>query len=264
MSQRARFLSAIKFFARGNQAQFKFAFEGKKSTESDYNAFMRLNAHKGVYITKGQGENPAYPMVGNFICSKGSLPEIVPYMSAKTITGDMAYMGIPTSLSSGNAKVSDLSVQLMNYLNVPAGTILTFFAIQQIESVISDDGYITVPATARPVQWDIKQFRLDPNDTRDLEEIGFEILDQDNLVTPGFVVNKWYGKSYAAVGIIASREENGTLKVSNCTLQLNQSSKVAWARGIESSYMYGVLADWGAADKAVLQGGLLTEQTAGE
>lgn len=260
MIQRSRFLSAIKFFSRGNQAQFKFAYEGKKSTESDYNAFMRLNAYKGVYITKTQGENLAWPMLGSFVCSKGSLTEVVPVVSAKTQDTDAAYMGCRVSITSQSATVAEVSTELTRTLRVPVGTILTFFALQQTYSTIDENGNMTVLAGAKPVEWLIKQIRLDTTDTRTLEEVGFEIDPTSHILSPGFHIHKWHGQSYAAIGIVASREENGSLKVSTCNLLMNDASQLAAAIARSTANMNAVIADWGAAEKAVLQGGLLPEQ----
>ena len=73
MYQRALFTDAVKFYTRGRRNLFQFAFENKKENESDYNAFMRENAKRGVVISKAAFDNYGYPALGNFIMSKAFL-----------------------------------------------------------------------------------------------------------------------------------------------------------------------------------------------
>ena len=61
MYQRARFSNAGRFFTRGRQAFFKFAFEGKKKGTSDFNAFMKSNINRSVLISKSALQVAGYP-----------------------------------------------------------------------------------------------------------------------------------------------------------------------------------------------------------
>lgn len=69
--QRSLFADAVRFYTRGVQNTFKFAFERKLENESDYNAFMRLNVNRGVRI----GKSPAsmYPAIGDWLVADGSI-----------------------------------------------------------------------------------------------------------------------------------------------------------------------------------------------
>lgn len=69
--QRSLFADAVRFFTRGVQNAFKFAFEHKLENESDYNAFMRLNVNRGVRI--GKTPDSMYPAIGDWLVADGSI-----------------------------------------------------------------------------------------------------------------------------------------------------------------------------------------------
>lgn len=69
--QRSLFADAVRFYTRGIQNAFKFAFERKLETESDYNAFMRLNVNRGVRI--GKSPESMYPAIGDWLVADGSI-----------------------------------------------------------------------------------------------------------------------------------------------------------------------------------------------
>ena len=69
--QRSLFADAVRFYTRGVQNAFKFAFERKLENESDYNAFMRLNVNRGVRI--GKTPDSPYPAIGDWLVADGSI-----------------------------------------------------------------------------------------------------------------------------------------------------------------------------------------------
>lgn len=69
--QRSLFADAVRFYTRGVQNTFKFAFERKLENESDYNAFMRLNVNRGVRI--GKTPDSMYPAIGDWLVADGSI-----------------------------------------------------------------------------------------------------------------------------------------------------------------------------------------------
>ena len=71
--QRAKFLNAVKFYKRGVQNLFKFAYEDKTQQESDFNAFMRHNVSRAIPVGKGASTDSMYPAISNWITSVGSL-----------------------------------------------------------------------------------------------------------------------------------------------------------------------------------------------
>lgn len=85
--QRSLFADAVRFYTRGVQNAFKFAFERKLEKESDYNAFMRLNANRGVRI----GKNPesSYPAIGDWLVADGSItPPLIQDSTVSSVAGD--------------------------------------------------------------------------------------------------------------------------------------------------------------------------------
>lgn len=80
--QRSLFADAVRFYTRGVQNAFKFAFERKLENESDYNAFMRLNVNRGVRI--GKTPESMYPAIGDWLVADGS---ITPPLKLDAVSG---------------------------------------------------------------------------------------------------------------------------------------------------------------------------------
>ena len=71
--QRAKFINAVRFYQRGVQNLFKFAYEDKTAQESDFNAFMRHNTARAIPVGKNASEESNYPAISNWVTSFGSL-----------------------------------------------------------------------------------------------------------------------------------------------------------------------------------------------
>lgn len=85
--QRSLFADAVRFYTRGVQNAFKFAFERKLENESDYNAFMRLNVNRGVRI--GKTPESMYPAIGDWLVADGSItPPLVSNSIVSSAQGD--------------------------------------------------------------------------------------------------------------------------------------------------------------------------------
>lgn len=97
--QRSLFADAVRFYTRGVQNAFKFAFERKLENESDYNAFMRLNVNRGVRI--GKSPESMYPAIGDWLVADGSItPPLKQDASSGNVPGDYeigAYQTLDTS-----------------------------------------------------------------------------------------------------------------------------------------------------------------------
>lgn len=90
--QRSLFADAVRFYTRGVQNAFKFAFERKLENESDYNAFMRLNVNRGVRI--GKTPESMYPAIGDWLVADGSItPPIKSGPEVSTVVGDYTIGG---------------------------------------------------------------------------------------------------------------------------------------------------------------------------
>lgn len=114
--QRAKFINAVRFYQRGVQNLFKFAYEDKTAQESDFNAFMRHNTSRAIPVAKNASEESIYPAISNWITSFGSLngPQaVIGY------TGDASLLDLQPgrtyaqgdyNVSPSNAEDADLPV----------------------------------------------------------------------------------------------------------------------------------------------------------
>lgn len=254
MSQRTIFVSAVEFFRRGAQNLFQFAFENKKPTQSDYNAFMSENAKKGIFLMKDQVNNANVPMIGNFTMSKG------------TLTRDGRADGAQIELGNPSAEVS-VSVNTIAELTAAMkkfgyadGDIITF--------VIIDAGDFTPSAVAPVVagtdapKWIIDQITLDSTNNAPVPApfyITATALTEGGEVAYITIVDEKEGdvaqKVYAKC-IIVSRKESDGLKVTNSVLVGSTKWNQAIQYGQADAWKDAVLADWKSADEAILEGSL--------
>lgn len=90
--QRSLFADAVRFYTRGVQNAFKFAYERKLENESDYNAFMRLNVNRGVRI--GKSPESSYPAIGDWLVADGSItPPLKHDSDSGSVIGDFTIGG---------------------------------------------------------------------------------------------------------------------------------------------------------------------------
>ena len=254
MSQRTIFVSAVEFFRRGSQNLFQFAFENKKATQSDYNAFMSENAKKGIFLKKDMVNNANVPMIGNFTMSKGTLTRDI------RVTGGIAKIGnVNTQYDTSPAKIGEFSSAMKNF-GYSDGDIITLVAINADDFTPSADAPVVAGNNAP--KWNIKQITLDSTST--------------DAVTDGWNINFYqYTEGGAVVGIdmtfqdavdtatgvgavcaIVSRKESTGLKVTNSELVGSTKWNQAIQYGQAAAWKNAVLADWKAADEAILEGSL--------
>ena len=251
-TQRSLFSSAVKFFSRGVQNLFVFAFEDKRTQESDYNAFMRYNAKRGMYFGPEQNENPAYPALGEFILTQGSLPRVEQIEKNSHITAV-----IPSSAASGSfSTVSELSQALISYSqNYQNGDILTFLHITT-DSRQGTPSEPVILGSDNP-QWNLRQLVLDLADNRSLSSIGFSAGQTPSghieIEAEELIYENQYISCFA---VIHSRLVGGSLRVSDCTLQLSGAAGIALTYGKSDTWKAVVDAAWGTEQLSILQGGI--------
>lgn len=251
-TQRSLFSSAVKFFSRGVQNLFVFAFEDKRTQESDYNAFMRYNAKRGMYFGPDQNENPAYPALGEFILTQGSLPRVEQIEKNSHITAV-----IPSTGASGLfSTVSELSQALISYSqNYQNGDILTFLHI----TTDSRQGSPSEPVIlgSDTPQWNLRQLVLDVADNRTLSSISFSAglspSGQIEIEAKDLIYENQYISCFA---VMHSRLVGGSLRVSDCTLQLSGAAGIALTYGKSETWKAVVDAAWGTEQLSILQGGI--------
>ena len=254
MAQRALFSCAVKFYTRGIQNLFQFAFEDKKANESDYNAFMRHNAKQGIYLTKDQFDNPNYPAIGNFMVSYGSL--IVPSPTFETISDSLAanvkISGIEIDSQNPPTTIGAFSALLVSSGNFSEGDILTFLGIRATGALL---GTATNPITNVGLvpSWEITQITVDSSSEITLETAGLSVTPASGGGA-NVIWNIFEENSIAAIAFIQSRKTSSGLKVSTSNLVLSPDAITAVGYGQADVWKDIVVADWGARAQAILEG----------
>lgn len=249
MAQRSIFTSAVKFYTRGVQAFFKFAFENKDNRLSDYNAFMSQNAKLGLRMSKKAFEETTYPAIGPFMMTKGSLGQVNVVAAEDNSKYILALAGLTTSATMGA-----LSQSMIDNLGLAVGDIITITEITAAGSTAENTPDIE-PERRGDVTWLLKQFIIDPTSSATIADtLGTTITaaaGQLEIVPPGMT------QSACGCAITVSRETSTGLKVSNTYLTLNDIADTIYQAGQSEAYNKAVIASWGAAPEAILQGSLV-------
>lgn len=251
-TQRSLFSSAVKFFSRGVQNLFVFAFEDKRTQESDYNAFMRYNAKRGMYFGPDQNEDPNYPALGEFILTQGSLPRV----EQDNVNEHVTALFPAVVANEQYSTVADLSQVLINSAqNFQNGDILTFLQITT-DCRQGTPSEPVIVGTYAP-QWNIRQLIVDVSDNRTLVSLGFDAYGQTSnqvrIEATDLIFENQYISCYA---VIHSRLVGGSLRVSDCILQLSGAAGLALTFGRSETWKAIVDAAWGTESLSILQGGV--------
>lgn len=250
MTQRSRFMGAVKFFSRGVQNLFQFAFEDKRPQESDYNAFMRVNADKGMYLTKSDFDNPRYPALGNWTMTKGSLQ---PFRCS--IDSSSKRLSALTSVQGESSKtytsVGDLSKALVAGGDFLEGDIITLVNIVTAASLGNESNPVIVSAI-QPF-WRINQFIIKQADTTLLASINFAASTD----TPSGYIKLQSTLALQDIGaavMIHSRKTDSKVYVSSQELINTSDTEAAIELGTSQEWLDKVLQTWSASEAAVLEG----------
>lgn len=252
MRQRSIFIDAVRFYSHALQSFFKFAFMGKKSFESDYNAFMRVNASNGIHITKAMSHDANFPALGNWQITQGSLPEasvsIVESSSASTpalAIGD-THPAITT--------IGELSAQLKAIYGVLEGDIVTLVSVQTRLEDIDVSTLKPTYLTGLVDGWIIKQFIIDSTSEEAISSVGFSSIaeGQENALFTSMPA-----QAAGGAAVVFSRNTPEGVKVCDSFLINNAKALAILEKMRLTSTIEKVLADWGATGEAILQGALV-------
>lgn len=244
MAQRIKFASVVEFFRRGNQNLFQFAFENKKTKQSDYNAFVSANADKGIYLTPQQLKDPKFPIVAPFIMTQGTLSRPISY----DVT-DYPFGAVPFSGETAPTTVAALSTALIA-AGFSAGDIVTILNIESDLEISSDKPYANIGS----LNWLLKQFVVDESNTATLASIGVKVTRDSS---EHFMKMEVDTQVPIIMGcIIVSRNEPDGLKVTNTTLGLSDNAQSANTAALADAWVEEVIDIWGASEEAILQGSL--------
>lgn len=97
MMQRVRWANCVAFY-RANASWMKYAYEGKKASQSEYNKFMSLNvANNRIYLTKQAAASGAC-VVDSYVMTQGSLPSITYQLGQAAISTNI-YVKLGSTLT---------------------------------------------------------------------------------------------------------------------------------------------------------------------
>lgn len=258
VKQRASFANNVKFFTRGVQNLFKFAYEDRKDNESDFNAFMRHNNQRGVLISKQGFDNPNYPALGKYILSRGSLSS--PKMGiqeSETLFLPINYLEVPGLTSTDDH--GKLSEKLKAAYNLKNGDFVTILQISANGSTI-DNTPMIVPDEREPVTWKITQFVIDPN-----SRLEIYLAANNNTIYPSenaLEIQSTTGEIVGAVGVIFSRETSRKLRCSTSYLENNYYANICLGQTDTIDYIERVLLSWQGVEESILQGGVVPNNPA--
>lgn len=222
--QRAKFINAVRFYQRGVQNLFKFAYEDKTAQESDFNAFMRHNTSRAIPVAKNASEESIYPAISNWITSFGSLngPQAVTGHTGKRDDEDLLvgrtyaqgdYNVSPSNAEGATTKLVDginaaVSLPLGNveittfgelcaalktqYPDLMEGDIVTVTLIHQILQGIGAPGLFlpgpSLDGAASAPAWRFAQFLIDTTSTKPIAQaFGSEIYMSEGLTGGVFI-----------------------------------------------------------------------------
>lgn len=257
VAHRALFADAVKFYTHGSQSLFKFAFESKQAQESDYNAFMRINAKNGIMLSPEAIADNNYPAIGKWIMSQGSLVSAATALSiqgeSKVFVTDFNIEGPEQASSLTVAKFSEYMLKKEGY---EVGDILTFVFINSTAIHQSGELEPVLPGDVPPT-WEIHQLIIDTSDTRTVSAA----LGAGNIMLERNVDNYLFvydipldTTSIAAAVCIHSRKTATGLKVSTQELVNSDGVMAALRYGASVPYESYIYSAWSAADDAILEG----------
>lgn len=271
MAQRAALATCVEFYTRGVKNLFKFAFESKKPSESDYNAFVRANIGIiPVQSHKSLVENNS--VFGPIIMSQGSLTEPAFEYSSDYASGAIKCASLPAAGAA--LTIGQLSKAIADINGLQDGDIITIVAIVANDDKLADSYQKAYAAgalqTKKAVQkWYVKQFTLDFASTDLASTLG--ILDVHNVEAGATIVdingNEFglpvFDDEYSAgLAVIASRNTASGVKVSTSTMKLGDAAQIASEIGTSNEWRQYVARTWNTstsldvAPENILQGSI--------
>lgn len=246
--QRALFSDAVKFYTRGRQKLYQFAFENKKANESDYNAFMRENVKRGVVISKAAFDNYSYPAIGNWIIAKGSLTPI----DWVFISKPAVRMGMHQSSEAVPTTLGAVSSLLVNGDTILNGDILTFVSI-----AVNKEGVPNVAGESdnEPL-WTIRQVQLDVTSLQPLSDYNMKVSVEGQGDTVPWVLAPTDAEpdtlTYMLAGaVVLSRNTSNGVKVATTELDTTSPDlQMAIDAARERSYVDAVVESWRTTQQA--------------
>lgn len=251
MMQRSLFISAVKFYQLARAKFFKFAFEDKKSTESDFNAFMRHNTMFGTNMSSPAFHAYNYPALGDFVLSLGSLQPLRQWNRNNQFAAQTGIiLGASDELPTTIGALSQLLLRNERYREGDMFTLVDYgFQVLNSASVpaiqVKNDDYNTF------FTW--KQWKINTADTNNLNTIGISV-EKDSTSNELLMLStgEVFDESYRGMGLILSRNTSSGLLVTDTRLVMSGLLSGAITAAKDETYVKQVLTSWGAGDEAIL------------
>lgn len=263
--QRAKFANSVKFYKRATQNLFKFAFEDKRKTESDYNAFMRYNVEHSEVFNRKSYDNFNYPALAQWTIAVGSLGELkcIDYES-RTISNASALRGpidnpdnsykFPEGITEATATVGHVSDYFKHDFGAQDGDFVTFVGINTELKLISD-----MPTNGP--WWSITQIKIDSADSnlflqavnkQASNNLGIDITDR-----VGTIVWKSTDEKVVLFGVVLSRVTSNGVLVSSSIMGLNSSGISVIIASLQDAYRQQALDSWLRSSDPILKGAVV-------
>lgn len=266
--QRAKFANAVKFYKRATQNLFKFAYEDKRKTESDYNAFMRHNVESAMVVNRASYDNLFYPALANdWIIAAGSLGNLrTADYDSRTLTDACCLLYPPVAEGSGykfpegiteqNVTVRQFSEYFKQMYGAAEGDFVTFVGITSTVKKIDD-------SPSFGPMWSITQIKIDST-SADLflqtvnkqaaNNLGFEFTERE-----GVLVWKNTGNTTELFGVVLSRVTSNGVLVSTSNLAANLTGYAVYRASLENAYRQLALASWNRSSDPILKGSVVKQ-----
>lgn len=250
MLQRIKFAAMVAFYKRGQQNLFKYAFETKKQTESDYNAFMRENLKLGIeiYPTRGEVNNGNFPLVAPFMITSGSLQSV----TCRTV----GVYGV-SDIKHGGDDEKNWDAFLAANPQLRSGDIITCV------SIATDGGYNDITGEVTPGSkfptWTIRQIIVGtPLGEKEIGEYltdnGFTYDETEDETIQIDITDQGYSDANPwGFAFIVSRPSATGLKVSSQQLMLNGEAQKVFEYLSDDGVR--ALPTWNASGESILEGG---------
>lgn len=259
MIQRAKFFSAVEFYKNSRQGLFKMAFEDKRQTESDYNAFMRHNTMGAPMLSREvveYGDGTRAQVAWTWQVSNGSLEPVT--VAAVTNTPgkySLGFISSPVEVTD----VAELSDSLINSGAYQAGDIVTIVEqVTDIETASPDDGAGLLPAFVGKGgvanQFTIKQFELNQTDNTPLEDYNISYNGTEKKLN---LTSFSDAKDVIRTAAIIISRPGVTLKVSTANMAGDSYTNTQFETMKTENWQQGVLQQWKTAEAAILEGSLV-------
>lgn len=265
--QRAKFANAVKFYKRATQNLFKFAFEDKRKTESDYNAFMRHNVELSEIFNRKSYDNMNFPALSEWVISVGSLGNFsssaydsrtvsdAASLSSPIHNPDLEYK-FPQGITESTVTVGHISDYFKHDFGALDGDFVTFVGINTNIKEISDE-----PSSGP--WWSITQIKIDSTNSdlflqtvnnQAVNNLGIDITDR-----LGAIIWKSPKANAVLFGVVLSRVTANGVLVSTSNLGANEIGVNVLVASLQDAYRQQALNSWLRSSDPILKGSVVKQ-----